>query len=87
MSLIARFRGHYPPEAWVVLHDTWSGGISVQSDYARSKADLVAFLASVGWITTIAPDGYTYTRRWRLSPAGLEALAQKEHFLPCSPQS
>lgn len=42
---------------------------------------MVALAASLGWLTTISPDGQTYTRQWRLTAAGLQALYQKEHFL------
>lgn len=81
MSLIARFRGTYPPALWTLLDETHlAGGLSIQGDPARQRADMVALAASLGWLSTITPDGHRYTRVWRLTAAGLQALTQQEFF-------
>lgn len=35
-------------------------------------------LASLGYISTIAPDGLSYTREWRITAEGFHALRVKD---------
>lgn len=82
MSLLARYKGDYPPSLWAILALVWErGGLACQSDWARSSATEISLAASLGWLSTIAPGGETYSNRWRLTPAGLQALDHKEHFI------
>lgn len=82
MTLLARYGGAYPTELWGLLELAWErGGLTVQSDWCRAMAVQVGLAASLGWLSTIAPDGRSYGPRWRLTAAGLQALSHKEHFL------
>ncbi len=75
------YSGDFPPELWTALvlaHTT--SGLAVQGDVARQLATAVALGASLGWLSTIAPNGKTYAKRWRISPAGLQALYHKDDF-------
>lgn len=38
---------------------------------------MVALAASLGWITTISPDGAQHSRRWHVTQEGLNALSHK----------
>ena len=46
---------------------------SIQSNFARQEATLVAGAASVGYITSITHDGYL-SRQWRITSMGLRYL-------------
>lgn len=75
------YSGALPANLWNVLTHAWKwGGISLQSNYARANAATVALLASMGWLSTIDPDGRAYRGQWRITEAGLSALKHKEHF-------
>lgn len=54
-----------------VLDTAWSGGISVASNYARAHLQTVALAASLGWLSTVHPDGQDYTKFWRITGSGL----------------
>lgn len=77
MSL-THYRGAYPEALWEVLRMSYDRGISVQSDFARHFAHSLALAASLGFITTIEPDGNGYNGRWRITASGLYALGNKE---------
>jgi hypothetical protein len=47
---------------------------AIESNYAREKRWAVAFAASVGWLTVVAPDGMSYGRTWHVTAEGLVAL-------------
>ncbi len=74
------YRGPHPEELWAVLGAAHERYISVQSDFARSAATYIALASSLGWITTISPDGLTYGGRWAITATGLYALEHREHF-------
>lgn len=75
-----QFLGHYPPALWVVLEAAHERYISVQSDFARANASLVALAASLGWLSSITTQGVA-APRWFITAAGLAALSHKEHFV------
>jgi hypothetical protein len=56
-----------------VLEKTWKSGIDLQSNYFRSHPKLVALAASLGYISTIYPDG-DYGGTWRITPSGCTQL-------------
>lgn len=77
------YHGDYPEPLFEILEAAHEvGGISIQSDLARAHALYVALAASIGWLSTVDPEGYQFGGRWRLTPAGLTALYNKEHFRP-----
>jgi len=59
---------------WEVLTKAWESPIYLASNYAREEAISVSFAASMGWVTTIAPDGKSYSRQWHITKEGLLAL-------------
>ena len=56
-----------------VLERAWKRPFTTKSDFARAATDLVAMLASDGFITTKVATGL-YSRDWRITPAGLSHL-------------
>ena len=68
------YRARIPQGVWDVMAHVWAHPITVSSNYARERAEWVALAASLGWISTIAPDGSTHVRSWRLTKEGLMAL-------------
>lgn len=75
------FLGEYPPEAVEVIRYSWEGPFHISSNYARSHSIAVAFAASMGWISNIAPDGVTISRQWHPTAEGLFALRSEENTL------
>lgn len=71
---VTGYTGPVTEHCWDVLAGLWSEPCTVQSNYAREFAEEIALLASVGWISTVTPDGQGYTRLWRLTGRGLTAL-------------
>lgn len=59
----------------------WTSGVSIQGDFARTNAEDMALAASLGWISTVDPNGLAYRRQWRITVAGLSALHNKELML------
>jgi asparagine N-glycosylation enzyme membrane subunit Stt3 len=59
---------------WDLLAFIWVQPITVSSNAAREQAQWLAFAASMGWISTITPDGSQATRSWHLTKEGLLAL-------------
>lgn len=75
------YHGPYPPGLWAVLEVCHkAGSISIQSNFARGAATEVALAASIGWITTVSPDGASHGARWRLTQAGLLAHHHREYL-------
>lgn len=72
------YHGPLPPHIWLVATQAHEQGISVQSNFARAFAHEVALAASLGWITTVDPNGQAYGRIWRITVAGLTALNNKD---------
>lgn len=77
----AGYIGPVPPLVWALLHGVWNFGLGVQANTARMDADLVALAASAGWISTVDPSGKTYSRVWRITAHGIQALQRnvKDH--------
>ena len=75
------YLGPLPEDIWEVL--TVAGetkGLSLQGDFTRLHASTVALCASGGWLTTISPDGHTYSTNWRLTASGQALLENSELF-------
>jgi hypothetical protein len=56
-----------------VLHQAWVRPFSVQSNFAREHAAIVAMAASDGFITTRIAAG-VYARHWHITLKGLQHL-------------
>lgn len=69
-----------PDEVWEVLDRCWYHPPSIQSNYSRERAQFIALAASLGWVTIIAPDGYSLSRYWHVTHHGLVAYQNKDHF-------
>lgn len=74
------YRGPIPEDLWEVLQATHKKPLALQGDYARQHAQTVAMAASMGLISIISPDGSGLHHHWRLTAAGITALAHKEHL-------
>lgn len=68
------YTGRIPEDVWVVLERAWSEPIYASGNFARTQAIAVAFAASMGWISTIAPSGREYRRTWHITAEGLVAI-------------
>ena len=53
----------------MVVTECYMGPVSIQSNFARSYAFELGVAASLGFISTETPDGYT--RAWRATTAGI----------------
>ena len=61
-----------------VLKDIYlRGGVTIQSNFARENAVVVAALASLGWITTSEEGNVSFGNVWRVSLVGLLKLTEK----------
>lgn len=63
---------------WAALKSIWLGCWHLEGNDARGHRHDVAMLASLGYISTIAPDGLSYTREWRITAEGFHALRLKD---------
>lgn len=72
------YLGRYPKLIWQVVSIAWERGISVQSNYAREHADIIALAASLGWISTVSLDGKGYSREWNVTAEGTIALNHQQ---------
>lgn len=79
-SVTNTYTGDLPHGIWDILHNTWVSPIGISGDHARTYAREVALLASLGWISTVSPDGKTFGRTWHITAAGVTALTNKEHL-------
>lgn len=52
----------------------WQAPIAIEANYARAHRNEIALLASLGYLSVIAPDGLTYSRMWHITAEGLYAL-------------
>jgi hypothetical protein len=68
------YRGRINKQTWDVLADIWLYPRAIESNYARSYRNDIALLASLGYISVVAPDGMSYTRQWNVTAEGLYAL-------------
>lgn len=68
------YLGPIPDGVWGVLTYAWEAPIYLASNFAREFAPQVAFAASMGWLSTITPDGLSYSRQWHITKEGLVAL-------------
>jgi hypothetical protein len=69
--------GALGPRLIDVVHRAWAGGFTVQSDFARAHAPLVAMAASCGFITTLCGsihDEQQFSTTWRVTREGLALL-------------
>lgn len=56
-----------------VLTEAWKRGFTVQSNFAREQAEVVAMAASLGFITTrVMPT--VFSRNWQITSIGLSWL-------------
>lgn len=78
------FKGPIPEEVWEVVERAWYQPFRISSNYARQNAILVAFAASLGWITNIALDGNGLSPQWHVTLEGAAALKSKEKLSQCS---
>lgn len=60
-----------------VVLEAYRRSFSVQSDYARAKADYVAMAASLGYISTKVHNN-VYSRDWRPTVKGLSWLEAQD---------
>lgn len=58
----------------------WYDPPSIQSNYARLHAPIIALASSLGWITVIAPDGRSLSRSWHVTFEGLTAYRNRKHM-------
>ena len=56
------------------LQRSWDHPFKTKSDFSRKEADYVAIAASEEWISTRSPEEFKWTREWRITAAGMEAL-------------
>lgn len=69
------YTGPIGSREWEALSLVWhEGPWSTSSNFAREYAAEVALLASIGWISVVAPDGRSYDRLWRVTARGFIAL-------------
>lgn len=52
----------------------WEQPLALESNYARANRNEIAALASLGYISVIAPDGLSFMREWHITAPGLVAL-------------
>ena len=79
--MASHYHGPYPANLWTVLEVCHRlGSVSIQSNLARGAAIELALAASIGWITTVSPDGASHGARWRLTQAGLLAHHHREYL-------
>jgi len=72
------YTGPLPEALWQVLHVAWEGGgISVQSDFARTMAPYLGLAASMGWVSTISLDGRSFGGRWHVTFEGTMAYSSR----------
>lgn len=57
-----------------MLEVAWENPFALSSNFARSYTKMVALAASLGWLSSIRPDGHDYDTSWHLTAAGLTAL-------------
>lgn len=70
-----------PEHLWAVLGKAWIRPLSLQSDFTRQHSREVALAASLGYISTLTPDGKDHLASWRITELGLRAL--KENMQQC----
>lgn len=60
-----------------MITKAWDQPFHASSNYARAESTAVAFAASMGWISTIDPNGTTFSRLWHVTAEGLIALRSR----------
>lgn len=71
------YLGPIPEDVWTLLEIAWETPIAVSSNLAREHAPLIAFAASLGWLSTIQPNGQAFSRLWRITSEGLVAFRHR----------
>lgn len=72
--------GPLPEGIWDILQNIWVAPLGISGDRSRHYALEIGLLASMGWISTVSPDGRTFGRTWHITAAGVTALENKEHL-------
>lgn len=80
MSSSRIYTGELPAGIWSILENIWVAPIGISGDHSRTYAREIALLASIGWISTVSPDGKTFGRTWHITAAGFTALNNREHL-------
>lgn len=65
------YYGPLPDDMEEVLDHAWETPISVASNYARAHLTTIALAASLGWLSTVHPDGLDFTKTWHITASGL----------------
>ena len=63
-----------------ILYEAWKSGFSVQSNFFRDNAGLVAMAASMQLITTRVTEG-VYGSTWQITAKGIRLLNELEYVL------
>lgn len=63
-----------------ILYEAWKSGFSVQSNFFRDNAGLVAMAASMQLITTRITEG-VYGSTWQITAKGIRLLNELEYLL------
>jgi hypothetical protein len=70
-------QGRIEGELAPILFKAWKSGFTVQSNFAREEAGLVAMAASLQLITTRVSDG-VYSSDWQITGKGIRLLNELE---------
>lgn len=70
------------PDIWDVLLEAWARGIWTSGNFARAYAYTVGLAASLGWISTVTPDGRAYMPRWHITLEGIAAYHTRRETPP-----
>lgn len=62
------------------MERVWDEPVFLASNYARKHLTALCACASLGWVSTIRPDGKAYEQQWHITHWGLRAL--EEHHQP-----
>lgn len=68
------YTGPVGDRCWVALEMAWHEPWTCSSNFAREYAPEIALLASIGWISVVAPDGRSFDKLWRVTARGYMAL-------------
>ena len=71
------YTGPITERTWETLAALWAEPFTVSSNFARERAEEIALLASIGWVSTVTYDGQAFSRLWRLTGRGLTALTTR----------
>lgn len=69
--------GPLPDDIWELVDKAWHDPPSIQSNFSRGNAHLIALASSLGWISIVSPDGQSLSRSWHCTTEGLTALRNR----------